>query len=132
MRRTDGDDVSTAWRTIRSGDHSNCSSIRRPSISNESRSEAADQARFLNRLAIFDRPPKVSLPGVTTPVQLIGTLGRVMTQRYCKLCGKIFEIERKRGHPREYCFVCSPPGWQVVKVRRRHKLRRRPSLYSVL
>jgi hypothetical protein len=55
-----------------------------------------------------------------------------MAQRYCKLCGDTFEIERKPGRPRIYCFTCEPLGWQVVVVRRRHKLRRRPSLFSVM
>jgi hypothetical protein len=54
----------------------------------------------------------------------------VDTQRSCKLCGKTFEIARKRGGQRIYCFACEPLGWQVVKVPRqsRVRLRRRPSL----
>ena len=53
------------------------------------------------------------------------------TQRCCKLCGETFEIERKVGRPRLYCFVCSPAGWQVVKVphQTRYKLRRRPPAF---
>jgi hypothetical protein len=56
--------------------------------------------------------------------------------RTCKICGESFAIVRKRGRPREYCFVCEPPGFQVVRVaawpewRSRPywwKLRRRPS-----
>jgi hypothetical protein len=41
----------------------------------------------------------------------------VLVQRCCKLCGESFEIVRKAGRPRVYCFACEPPGWQVVKVR---------------
>jgi hypothetical protein len=50
----------------------------------------------------------------------------MLAQRCCKLCGETFEIERKRGGQRVYCFVCSPPGWQLVKVpnQTRLKLRR--------
>ena len=61
------------------------------------------------------------------PVQQIGRLTRVFVQRCCELCGETFQIERKRGRPRVYCFVCEPPGWQVVKVphQSRVKLRRR-------
>jgi hypothetical protein len=47
-------------------------------------------------------------------------------QRCCKLCLETFEIERKRGRPREYCPDCSPAGYQVVWLRGRHKLRARP------
>ena len=56
--------------------------------------------------------------------------------RTCKICGGSFAIVRKPGRPRDYCFVCEPPGWQVVRVaawpewRSRAywwKLRRRPS-----
>ena len=58
----------------------------------------------------------------------------------CKICGA-FEIVRKRGRPRDYCYVCQPVGWQVVRVaawqewRTRPswwKLRRRPSLFASL
>jgi hypothetical protein len=51
----------------------------------------------------------------------------MLAQRCCKLCGETFEIERKPGRPRIYCFNCEPLGWQVVKVPRqtRMKLRRR-------
>jgi hypothetical protein len=40
-------------------------------------------------------------------------------------------IERKRGRPRAYCFVCEPPGWQVVKVlyQSRLRLRRRRPVF---
>lgn len=55
-----------------------------------------------------------------------------LAQRCCKLCGGTFETERKRGGQRSYCFTCSPSGWQVVKVRGRYKLRRRPSLFAVM
>jgi hypothetical protein len=50
--------------------------------------------------------------------------------RTCEICGEAFAIVRKAGRPRVYCFVCEPPGWQVVKVpgESRVKLRRRPSL----
>jgi hypothetical protein len=61
-------------------------------------------------------------------VQLFGRLSTVMVQRYCALCGKTFEIERKAGRPRKYCPECSPPGFQVVKLPYRTKLRRRPPL----
>jgi hypothetical protein len=52
--------------------------------------------------------------------------------RTCKLCGEAFAIVRKAGRPREFCFVCEPPGWQVVKVpgQDRTKLRRRPPQFS--
>jgi hypothetical protein len=52
-------------------------------------------------------------------------------QRYCKICRKMFDIERKAGRPRIYCPKCSPPGFQVVKVpgQSRTKLRRRPPLF---
>jgi hypothetical protein len=80
----------------------------------------------------MDRPPKDRLSPDPHPGATIGTLRCVLTQRHCKLCGETFEIERKPGRPRIYCFTCEPLGWQVVKVRRRHKLRRRPSLYSVM
>jgi hypothetical protein len=51
----------------------------------------------------------------------------MLAQRYCKICGETFEIERIRGGQRVYCFSCEPPGWQVVKVpnQTRVKLRRR-------
>ena len=62
------------------------------------------------------------------PVCNFDRLTPVMAQRFCKLCGELFEIEHKLGHPREYCFVCEPPGWQIVKLPHRVKLRRRPSL----
>jgi hypothetical protein len=61
--------------------------------------------------------------------------------RTCKICGESFAIVRKAGRPREYCFVCEPPGFQVVRVaawpewRTRPywwKLRRRPSLFASL
>jgi hypothetical protein len=55
-------------------------------------------------------------------------------ERFCKLCGETFEIERRRGGQRKYCLRCEPEGWQVVKVPRqtRVKLRRRQSLFSVM
>ena len=48
--------------------------------------------------------------------------------RTCKLCGEAFAIVRKPGHPREFCFVCEPEGFQLVRVpnQSRLKLRRRP------
>ena len=48
------------------------------------------------------------------------------TQRGCKLCGETLEIERKVGHPREYCTTCEPEGFSVVTLPSgRKKLRRR-------
>jgi hypothetical protein len=49
----------------------------------------------------------------------------VLAQRECLLCGEAFQVGGKRGRPRIYCYACSPPGTQVVKVRGRLKLRRR-------
>jgi hypothetical protein len=51
----------------------------------------------------------------------------MLVQRRCELCAETFQIERKRGRPRVYCFVCEPRGWQVVKIphQSRVKLRRR-------
>jgi hypothetical protein len=55
----------------------------------------------------------------------------VDTQRSCKLCGDIFEIERKVGHPRVYCWRCEPEGFSVVFVAGgRTRLRRRTPLVS--
>ena len=56
----------------------------------------------------------------------------MLAQRCCKLCGETFEVERKPGRPRIYCGVCSPPGYQVVKVPHQSlvKLRRRTPLTS--
>ena len=53
----------------------------------------------------------------------------MLAQRCRVLCGQVFQIERKRGRPRLYCGVCSPPGFQVVVVRSRYKLRRRPPAF---
>jgi hypothetical protein len=55
------------------------------------------------------------------------------SQRSCKICGGTFEIERKAGRPRIYCFRCEPEGYSVVKVphQSRVRLRRRPSPLSV-
>jgi hypothetical protein len=70
-------------------------------------------------------------PNVLPEVGATGATNRyactVFVQRCCKLCGEAFQIERRRGRPRVYCFVCEPPGWQVVKVphQSRVKLRRR-------
>jgi hypothetical protein len=36
-----------------------------------------------------------------------------------------FELERKGGGQRIYCFACQPHGFSLVKVRGRYKLRRR-------
>jgi len=38
------------------------------------------------------------------------------TLRTCLICWGTFEVERKAGRPRLYCFVCEPPGWQVVRL----------------
>jgi hypothetical protein len=46
------------------------------------------------------------------------------------MCGETFEIERKAGRPRKYCPECLPPGFQVVKLPYRTKLRRRPPLFA--
>ena len=56
----------------------------------------------------------------------------MVTQRYCKLCRETFEIERKVGHPREYCLECEPEGYSVVTTRSgRRKLRRRVPLVKM-
>jgi hypothetical protein len=59
-------------------------------------------------------------------------LGSMITQRCCVLWAETFEIARKAGRPRKYCPVCSPPGWQVVRVpgQSRLKLRRRPPSFQ--
>ena len=44
----------------------------------------------------------------------------------CKICGEAFAIVRKPGRPRDYCFVCEPPGWQVVRVAAWQEWRTRP------
>ena len=50
-----------------------------------------------------------------------------MTQRCCAVCGETFEVERKAGRPRLYCYGCEPVGWSLVRVphQDRLKLRRR-------
>jgi hypothetical protein len=53
----------------------------------------------------------------------------VLVERCCKVCGELFEVERRRGGQRIYCPRCSPPGTQVVKVRGRYKFRRRPPAF---
>jgi hypothetical protein len=45
--------------------------------------------------------------------------------RVCKLCSIGFEPRPGPGRPRLYCYDCEPPGWQLVWVRGRLKLRRR-------
>ena len=75
-----------------------------------------------------DGPEIKSLSPIPHPGATIGRFRCVLAQRCCKLCGETFEIERKPGRPRIYCFVCEPLGWQVVLLRHRHKLRRRPNL----
>jgi hypothetical protein len=50
--------------------------------------------------------------------------------RVCKLCHSEFEVERKPGARRQYCYRCEPPGFALVKVRGRLKLRRRPPAFS--
>ena len=54
-----------------------------------------------------------------------------MRARVCKLCGDVFQMERKPGKPKSYCWSCQPVGWKVVKLRGgRHKLRRWPPGFS--
>jgi hypothetical protein len=55
-----------------------------------------------------------------------------LVERSCRFCGGTFEIERKPGRPREYCFVCEPVGFKIVKVpgQSRLKLRRWPPSFS--
>jgi hypothetical protein len=56
----------------------------------------------------------------------------VNAQGYCKLCRETFEIERKVGHPRKYCFKCQPEGYSVVTTKSgRKKLRRRVPLVKM-
>jgi hypothetical protein len=53
------------------------------------------------------------------------------TQRSCKLCGGLFTVPRKVGHPREYCLACCPDGYSVVRrPDGRVKLRRRIPVVS--
>jgi hypothetical protein len=44
--------------------------------------------------------------------------------RTCKMCSAEFQVERKRGQPRKYCFTCQPEGWKIVRKPHRTKLRR--------
>jgi hypothetical protein len=37
-----------------------------------------------------------------------------LTVRTCKSCRSDFESEYRRGRPREYCYVCQPPGTRVI------------------
>ena len=54
----------------------------------------------------------------------------VLRARVCKLCGDAFQVERKPGKPRSYCFDCQPAGWKLTRVRGRWKLRRWPPAFS--
>jgi hypothetical protein len=45
----------------------------------------------------------------------------------CIVCGRVFEQVHKRGRRRQVCFVCQPPGRQIVRTRTgRVKTRRWP------
>jgi hypothetical protein len=44
--------------------------------------------------------------------------------KVCKLCGQGFELEYKRGRPREHCHDCVPLGFKAVRLPHRVKLRR--------
>jgi hypothetical protein len=66
----------------------------------------------------------VSVPEATTPVRKLDSLA-IQMMRTCGLCGGEFERAPGPGRPRLYCYGCEPPGWQLVKVRGRLKLRRR-------
>jgi hypothetical protein len=35
-------------------------------------------------------------------------------RRTCKACGNEFGWEYHRGRPREYCYVCQPPGTRMI------------------
>jgi hypothetical protein len=52
-----------------------------------------------------------------------------IAQRTCRICREPFEVVRRPGRPRSFCWVCEPVGFQLVKVpgQSRVKLRRRPS-----
>jgi hypothetical protein len=34
--------------------------------------------------------------------------------RICKRCRNEFEVEYRRGRPREYCFLCQPAGTRMI------------------
>ena len=47
-----------------------------------------------------------------------------MLARVCKMCGQGFELEYKKGRPREHCYKCVPAGFKPVRLPHRVKLRR--------
>jgi hypothetical protein len=38
----------------------------------------------------------------------------VIVCRTCKACGSGFDLEYRRGRPREYCYICQPPGTRMI------------------
>ena len=34
--------------------------------------------------------------------------------RICKRCSSEFDLEYRRGRPREHCFTCQPKGTRMV------------------
>jgi hypothetical protein len=32
----------------------------------------------------------------------------------CKRCGDEFDLEYRRGRPREHCYSCQPPGTRMI------------------
>jgi hypothetical protein len=53
-------------------------------------------------------------------------------ERVCKLCQQPFTLEYCHGRPREYCWLCVPKGFKLVRVpgQTRTKLRRDPPLWK--
>jgi hypothetical protein len=73
----------------------------------------------------------ISLPEGGLRVQLSVDLSRVDATMLQAL-PRTFEVERKVGHPREYCLKCEPEGYSVVATRSgRRKLRRRVPLVKM-
>ena len=35
-------------------------------------------------------------------------------RRTCKRCGSGFDLEYRRGRPREHCYSCQPPGTRMI------------------
>lgn len=35
-------------------------------------------------------------------------------RRICKQCRRGFEVEYRRGRPKDYCSVCQPPGTRMI------------------
>jgi hypothetical protein len=35
-------------------------------------------------------------------------------RRICKRCGGEFDLEYRRGRPREHCYICQPRGTRMI------------------